>query len=94
MVVHADAYAQTHTYYSSLAYSLVPGTGLNGYGLANMRFDWRKVFGSSVSVGAFVKNLTNQEYYVGGYALGGNVGIDTHIPGSPRMFGADINIAF
>jgi iron complex outermembrane recepter protein len=94
MVVHADAYAQTHTYYSSLDYSLVPGTGLNGYGLVNMRFDWRKVFGSSVSVGAFVKNLTNQEYYVGGYALGGNVGLDTHIPGSPRMFGADINIAF
>jgi len=94
MVVHADMYAQTHTYYSSLAYSLVPGTGLNGYGLVNMRYDWHKAFGSAFSVGAFVKNLTDQTYYVGGYALGGNVGLDTHIPGSPRMFGADINFTF
>jgi iron complex outermembrane receptor protein len=94
MTLHADAYGQSHTWYSSLAFSIDPGTSLPGYGLVNLRYDWRKIMGSSVSLGAFVRNLTDTTYYVGGYALGADVGINTRIPGSPRMWGLDLNYAF
>jgi len=94
MTLHADAYAQTKTYYSSLAYSLIPGTDLPSYYLVNLRYDWRHVFGSQASLGAFAKNVTGEKYYLGGYALGAAIGFNTHIPAAPRMFGVELGYEF
>ena len=94
MTLHTDFYFQTKTYYSSLAFSIDPGTSLPSYSLLNMRYDWKRIFGSNISAAAFVKNLTNDRYFIGGYALGADVGINTHLPGAPQEYGVEFNVTF
>jgi iron complex outermembrane receptor protein len=94
MTVRADLYAQTGQYFSSTNNTITPGTRLPGYALINLRYDWSDMFGSPLSLGAFVKNLTNRQYYIGGYALGAAYGVDEAIAGTPRMFGAELKYRF
>jgi OOP family OmpA-OmpF porin len=41
-----------------------------------------------------VNNLLGRQYYLGGYALGADVGINTFIPGAPRQFGVELKYTF
>jgi iron complex outermembrane receptor protein len=61
---------------------------LPSYGLLNLRADWKRVFGSSVDIGAFVENATNKTYLTlmnNAWTLGEDVGEY----GPPRMFGLE-----
>jgi iron complex outermembrane receptor protein len=69
---------------------------LPGYGIANVRFDWKNVFDKGFDVGLFVNNVTNNYHYtygvntLGGAGLGGfYMGV-----GAPRMFGVELKAAF
>jgi iron complex outermembrane recepter protein len=59
-----------------------------------MRYDWNQVFGSKLSVGAFVKNLTDRQYYTGGFALTASLGVNGVSVGTPRMSGAEVSYSF
>jgi hypothetical protein len=40
------------------------------------------------------RNLFDRRFYLGGYALGIDVGINTFIPGAPRQFGVEPKYTF
>jgi iron complex outermembrane receptor protein len=94
MSFRADMYYQTSQAFTSLVNSIAPGTVLPGYALANLRYDWKDVMGSRASIGLYVKNLFNREYYLGGFGLGPDVGFNTAVPGAPRQFAAELTYKF
>jgi iron complex outermembrane receptor protein len=59
-----------------------------------MRYDWREICGSKFSMAAFVKNLTDKEYYTGGFALTASLGVNSVAVGTPQMFGAELSYEF
>lgn len=94
MTVRAEAYYQSTVYISSLYQSLDPGTKMPNYALVNLRYDWKDVMGSDFSVSGYINNLLERRYYLGGYALGADIGINTFIPGAPRQFGVELKYTF
>ncbi len=94
MSLRADLYAQTGQWYSNNGSTILPNTKLPGYGLVNLRYDWTDMFGSSLSLGAFVKNLGDRVYYVGGLAQGVSLGSDAVTVGTPRMYGFELRYRF
>jgi iron complex outermembrane recepter protein len=63
-------------------------------GLVDMRYDWRDILGSRFSVGAYVKNLTDRDYYSGGFALTASLGVNGVATGQPRMDAEEVSYAF
>ena len=94
MTIRADAYTQSPQYFSNNADSFIPGTKLPAYTIVNLRYDWHDIMGSKVSLGAFAKNLLNEEYYTGGLAQGASFGINAAAIGRPRMYGFDVRVDF
>ena len=45
------------------------GEKLPGYQLANARIDWKNFGGTQIDLGVYVRNLTNESYYVGQQVL-------------------------
>ncbi|MDB5972189.1 MAG: hypothetical protein JWQ90_4639 [Hydrocarboniphaga sp.] len=94
MDVRADLYGQTSLYFSNNNSTITPDTQLPGYGIVNLRYSWQQMLGSKFSLAAYVKNLTDKEYYAGGFALTASLGVNSTAVGTPRMFGAELNYAF
>ncbi|WP_216628551.1 TonB-dependent receptor [Sphingobium cupriresistens] len=94
IALRGDLYSQSKYYYSNLNASILPGTEVKGYTLANARLEWKKIQGSNVSVATYVKNLTNEKYIVGGFALGAVLGVQSVLPGVPRTYGAEVRFEF
>ena len=92
--LRGDFYAQSSFFYSSVNNTINPGSELPGYELVNFRLDWANIGGSKVSAAFFVKNAFDTTYYTGGLALGSVLGLNTAIPGRPRMFGGELSIKF
>jgi iron complex outermembrane recepter protein len=92
--VRADVYAQTSTWFTSLGYSISPGTELPHYSIVNMRGDWHNIFETRLSLGLYVRNLQNKAYFQGGFANGPSSGVNVASPAPPRMYGAELNYAF
>lgn len=92
--LRGEVYAQTEQYFSNNDGSITPGTKLPGYALVNLRLDWGKIAGSGISAGAFVTNLTNKAYYVGGLSQGASLGENAAAPGRPRMYGIELKAEF
>jgi len=90
----ADVYAQSKFYYSSVNDTINPGSELPGYALANARVAWNGIAGSNFGAAVFVNNLFDKTYYTGGLALGSVLGLNTAIPGRPRMWGAEASFRF
>ncbi|MDB5722409.1 MAG: hypothetical protein JWP15_3027 [Alphaproteobacteria bacterium] len=67
---------------------------LPGYGLLNLRADWRHVFGSRVDIGVFATNALDKKYYAGSFALVNALGFASRWPGPPRMIGAELRFPF
>jgi iron complex outermembrane receptor protein len=67
---------------------------LPGYGLLNLRADWRRMFGSKVDLSVFVTNALDKKYYAGRFALVNALGFASSWPGPPRMFGAELRMPF
>ena len=94
MDVRTDLYDQTGQYFSNNNSTITPNSRIQGYGLVNMRYDWSQVLGTKFSVDAYVKNLTDKEYYTGGFALSASLGVNSVSVGTPRMFGVDLSYGF
>lgn len=93
-VARAELYGQSFFYYTNLAASLTPDVTIPGYGLLNARLEWDDVFQSSVSLALWGQNLTNKEYLVGGIGLGAVIGVNSTLPGTPRMYGVEASTTF
>jgi iron complex outermembrane recepter protein len=104
VVVRQDIYSQSYFYRTNLAGSvnvppngigpLDPNTKIGGYTLLNARLEWNDIAGSKVHAAAYVKNMLNKQYEVGGVGLGAVVGVDSVILGTPRMAGLEVGSRF
>ena len=94
IALRGDVYSQSKFYYSNLNASILPGTEVSGYTLANARVEWKDIQGSRVSIAGYVKNLTDEKYVVGGFALGAVLGVESVLPGTPRTYGAELRYEF
>jgi iron complex outermembrane receptor protein len=104
LVVRQDLYSQSYFYYSNLAGSvnipanglgpLDPNTRIGGYTLLNARVEWNNIAGSKVHAAAYVRNMLNKQYEVGGLGLGAVIGVDSVILGTPRMAALEVGLNF
>lgn len=92
--LRAEVYGQDSMYFSNTADSIAPDTELDSYELVNARFEWSNIMGSQFSGALFGKNLTDEEYFVGGMALGASLGHNAAAVGEPRMYGAEVTYSF
>ncbi|TGD71352.1 hypothetical protein E4634_18955 [Mangrovimicrobium sediminis] len=88
--LRADLYAQSGFYFSNTADSIAPRTKLDSYELLNARLDWRGIFGTGLSAALWARNLTDEEYFVGGMALASSLGHNAAAVGEPRMYGLEL----
>jgi iron complex outermembrane recepter protein len=103
-VVRQDLYSQSYFYDSNLAASvnvpangigpLDPNTRIAGYTLLNARIEWNRIAGSMFHAAAYVRNMLNKQYEVGGLGLGAVVGVDSVILGTPRMAALEVGFNF
>jgi iron complex outermembrane receptor protein len=92
--LHVDVYGQTKMEFSNVGATLAPFTTIPGYSLTNARLSWSNLMGSRVTAALFARNLFNKEYFSGGNAVGPSLGINTSVPGAPRMYGAELSVEF
>lgn len=91
---YAEIYGQDDMYFSNTADSIAPDTKLPSYELVNMRLSWQGIMGSDFSGALFGKNLTDEEYFVGGMALGASLGHNAAAVGEPRTYGVEVSYQF
>jgi iron complex outermembrane recepter protein len=104
LVLRQDVYSQSYFYYSNLAASvnvppngvgpLDPNTKIGGYTLLNARIEWNNIAGSRFHAAAYVRNMLNKQYEVGGLGLGAGVGTDAVLLGTPRIAGVELGLRF
>jgi iron complex outermembrane receptor protein len=94
MSLRGEVYAQTGVNFTNLGGTSNPGALLPGYHLLNFRYEWENVGRQNLTFGAFVKNATNTQYFVGGTATGAAFGLNNAIPGLPRTFGIELGYHF
>jgi iron complex outermembrane receptor protein len=104
LVVRQDLYSQSYFYYSNFAASvnvpangigpLDPNTKMGGYTILNARVEWSHIAGSKIHLAAYVRNMLNKQYEVGGVGLGATVGLDTVVLGTPRTGALEIGVEF
>jgi PAS fold len=73
---------------------LDPNTKIGGYTLLNARIEWNNIEGSQFHAAAYVRNMLNKQYEVGGLGLGAAVGLDQVILGTPRMAALEVGLKF
>jgi iron complex outermembrane receptor protein len=104
LVVRQDLYSQSYFYYTNFAASvnvpangiggLDPNTRIGGYTLLNARVEWNNIAGSMFHAAAYVRNMLNKQYEVGGLGLGAVVGVDSVVLGTPRMAAVEVGLKF
>ena len=101
LAFRADVFSQTYFYYTNLAQSqpvaLDPNTHIGGYSLVNARIDWNDIAhiaGAEMHASAYVRNLFDRQYEIGGVGLGAVVGTDAVILGQPRIWGVELGVKF
>jgi iron complex outermembrane recepter protein len=92
--LRAEVYGQDSMYFSNTYDSLTPDTELPSYELVNARLNWNNIMGSEFSGALFGKNLTGEEYFVGGMPLGASLGHNAAAVGEPRTYGAEVTYQF
>jgi iron complex outermembrane receptor protein len=93
ITLRGDVYRQTGQFFSNLADTLAPGTELPAYTLLNATVNWERVMGSPVDLSAFVKNSSQKSYFTGGFGFP-PLGINSAIPGEPRVYGLAVKVSF
>ena len=81
-------------YFSNTADSIGPDTKLPSYDVVNARLSWTNMFGSKFSSALFGKNLTDEEYFVGGMSLAAALGHNAAAVGEPLTYGAELTYEF
>jgi iron complex outermembrane receptor protein len=104
LVVRQDIYSQSYFYFTNFAGSvnlppngigpLDPNSKLSGYTLLNARVEWNDIGGSKVHAAAYVRNMLNKQYEVGGLGFGAAAGVDSVVLGAPRMAAMEAGVKF
>jgi len=94
LALRGDVFHQSATYFSSLDDTIVPGTRLPGYTLANFRLNWTQIRGTGFSAALFVNNAFDEDYYTGGLAMGALFGLNIATVGRPRSYGLELGYRF
>lgn len=94
VALRGSMYSQSSFFYSNLANTISPGTRIEGYTLFNARLEWIDIMGGQLSAAAYVQNLTDEEYGVGGFPLSAVTGGNAILPGTPRMYGVEMRMKF
>lgn len=94
LALRGEYYSQSGFFYSNLNDTIVPNARIGGYSLVNLRAEWNRVAGSAISASAYVQNLTDEEYLVGGFPLGAVTGQNSVLLGTPRMYGVELRFDF
>lgn len=89
-----EVYAQSEQYFSNASNSVAPDTKLPSYELVNARLSWRGIAGSKLSASLFGKNLTDEEYFVGGMTLAAALGHNAAAVGEPRTYGVELSYQY
>jgi len=92
--LRGEIYSQSSMYFSNTEDSIAPGTKLDGYELVNARLDWSGIMRSKLSAALFGRNLTDEDHFVGGMALGSSLGHNAAAVGEPRTYGAELTYRF
>ncbi len=92
--LRGDVYHQSHTFFSSLNNTTVPGTELSGYTVANFRVAVEDIGKKGVTIAAYVKNALDKGYYVGGIPVGEVFSVNSAVPGAPRTWFIEASIKF
>lgn len=91
LALRAEWYSQSEQYFANAAGSIAPRTELPSYDLFNARLSWQSIAGSQFSGALFGKNLTDEEYFVGGMTLAAALGHNAAAVGEPRTYGLEIS---
>jgi iron complex outermembrane receptor protein len=67
---------------------------IEGYGLLNLRADWRGVYGLPLDVSMFVTNATDETYVTKNFGLYNVFGVQSLEYGEPQMIGAQLRYHF
>jgi iron complex outermembrane recepter protein len=67
---------------------------IQGYGLMNLRADWKNIHGMPLDVGMFVTNATDELYVTKNFGVYNLFGVEALDYGEPRMIGAQIRYHF
>lgn len=94
LALRADVYGQTKLYFTNVANSLAPRAVIPGYALVNGRLSWSNIHDTGLTAAIFVRNLFNEEYYAGGNSQAATLGVNTSVPGRPRMWGGELRFDF
>jgi iron complex outermembrane recepter protein len=94
LALRGQLYAQSFFFYSNLNNTIVPGCEIGGYSIINLRAEWNGIHGSKLNAALYVNNVADRDYNVGGFPLGAVTGSNAVLPGTPRMFGVELNIKF
>lgn len=65
-----------------------------GYKLTNLRAELNDINGTGVSIGAYVNNVFDEEYYFNAASGVNSLGFYTANVGEPRMWGLEIHYEF
>lgn len=91
VAVRAELYNQSSMYFSNASDSLTPDTELPSYTLVNLRVSWDRIQGTQFSAALFGKNVTDEEYFVGGMPLGASLGHNAAVVGEPATYGVEVS---
>ncbi len=72
----------------------VPGTTIPSYGLAGLRVDWNRIFGTRLDLALFVNNLNDQEYRIANNAQYESLGYAITQYGEPRIWAVSLRFDF
>ncbi|GAB3104178.1 TonB-dependent receptor [Aestuariicella hydrocarbonica] len=66
----------------------------DAFWLVGLSLGWDNVLGSKLDLSAYVKNLTDEEYALGGVMLYPTFGLSTKVYGEPRNYGMQLRYQF
>ncbi|CAN5248488.1 TonB-dependent receptor [soil metagenome] len=81
------------TSFDLVTQSVFSTSKLKGYGTLDARVEWLEVLGNKLTLSAFVRNLTDNEYYTAGQDVTA-VGFTSFILGAPRTYGFQARFEF
>jgi iron complex outermembrane receptor protein len=67
---------------------------LPAYGVVNARLDLKKIVGSGIDAGVFVRNLFDKDYLASSNVGSAVLGINSSFYGAPRTYGVELRVAF
>ncbi|WP_439134081.1 TonB-dependent receptor, partial [Pseudomaricurvus sp.] len=85
---------QTSAVIESTPSSVYPALQQEDYWLVGLTLGWENVMGSNIDFSAYAKNLTDEEYAVGGVMLYPNLGLSTKVYGESRSYGMQLHYQF